>query len=100
MEEVLLDPIITPELRVAYILVEVHDFIYPNVGQIISARFQETHGINEIVSKARTFEDFPIKLLRNAVFIPKKYIVESIYERRPGKMRWFYLEPKMQGERK
>ena len=92
---ILLDPQIIPKLRKCYILVELHDFIYSEIGQIITERFKQSHKITEIWSRKRTMADFPIKKpapFFSAILL-RKYFVHLMYEYRSERMRWFYLEP-------
>jgi hypothetical protein len=95
-ERLLLDPSAIPELRDCHILVELHDFIFRDVAEIISSRFKKTHKITEIWSRPRTIADFPMPLpgsLRTRLL--EKYYVSAMNEGRPEPMRWFYLDPKI-----
>ena len=91
----LLAPFVVPKLRECTILVELHDYKIPNVGDIIRGRFEETHAISEIWATKRGIKDFPsyIPLLFR---IPpfRKHILRSVNKERQEKMRWFYMEPK------
>lgn len=92
-ESVFLDPFIFPQLGKSHILVELHDYVISDIGEIISRRFFASHKITEIWARPRTIEDFSLKLESLSWKIPKKYIVRSMSEYRPQGMRWFYLEP-------
>jgi hypothetical protein len=93
-EKLLLDPSVIPELTRCHILVELHDFVYRDIAEIIGSRFRPSHTITEIWSRPRSIGDFPLptpRALRTWVF--RKYYVSAMNEGRPERMRWYYLEP-------
>ncbi len=96
-EGVLLDPVVIPRLKECHILVELHDFIFRGIAEVISARFQASHDIAEIWSRPRTLDDFPVKTSLLTSLVLKRRFVGYMDERRPEKMRWFYLKPKGTG---
>jgi hypothetical protein len=49
----LLDPQVAPRLRTAWLLVELHDFVNPTIGQTLLDRFEGTHEITRIPSSER-----------------------------------------------
>ena len=92
-EDPLLDPVRVPELRRAAILVEVHDFILPEIGDQLLRRFASTHRHQEIWSAPRTARDLPT-FTRLAAYSPwRGQAVRAMDEQRPGRMRWFWFEP-------
>lgn len=92
-EEELLDPVRAPDLARCAILVEVHDFIAP-LGELLLGRFSATHRHQEIWSQPRLARDLP-GLTRLIAFTPwRSRAVAAMDERRPGPMRWFWLEPR------
>jgi len=93
-EGLLLDPHVIPELREVHILVELHDFIFRQVGELITERFSPSHRITEIWSEPRTLDDYPFPLPAVAQRLCRKYLVRGISEDRPERMRWFCLEPR------
>ncbi len=93
-ESLLLDPHVVPELSEVHILVELHDFIYRQIGDLLGDRFGQSHRITEIVSKPRTVADYPFPISALFARLCRKYLLRSISENRPGRMRWFYLEPR------
>lgn len=95
-EGILLDEVIIPQFTKTFLLVEIHDFISPEIGRSIIERFKNTHSITEIWSKEKTISDFPKELFNKISFVPKKLLVSSMNELRPSKMRWLYLQPKQQ----
>lgn len=96
-EKILLDNSAIPQLNKCYILVELHDFVIHGLGEIIYHRFRNSHKITEIWQRPRKLEDFPIKLSRLYSLMAKKYFIKLLDERRPCKMRWFFLEPIIKG---
>lgn len=93
-ESLLLDPHVILELSRVHILVELHDFIFPQIGDLLTERFQKSHEITEIRSRARTVDDFPFPLSTLFAALWKKYLLRCISEDRPGRMRWFLMEPR------
>ena len=92
-EDPLLDPVQVPELLRAAILVEVHDFILPAIGDQLLSRFATTHRHQEIWSEPRTARDLP-SFTKLAAFSPwRGQAVRAMDEQRPGRMRWFWFEP-------
>lgn len=92
-EQPLLDPVQTPDLARCAILVEVHDFILPEIGDLLQRRFALTHRRQEIWSEPRTARDLP-GFTRLAALSPwRRQAVHAMDEQRPGRMRWFWLEP-------
>jgi hypothetical protein len=92
-EAILLDPRICPSLKTATIVVELHPFLVPGVGEIIESRFRDTHSITQVWTRPRTVMDFPIQMsqLRRAVL--KKHLLNIMFENRQELMRFFYLKP-------
>lgn len=76
------------------LLVEIHDWHAPGVGNEIQQRFANTHKISEIWNRDYNARDF------NFLFIfPINYLLFSVLSRmcddkRNSKMRWFYMTPK------
>ncbi len=93
-ERELLDPAVISRLRQCHILVELHEFVYPDIADLITNRFQASHIITEIQSRPRNYNDFPNAIATSVSFLPKKYLTGMLDEHRPGMMRWFYLKPK------
>jgi hypothetical protein len=93
-EATLLDPFVAPGLRNATIVVEVHDFVYGGMGDLIVGRFAATHTIAEIWSRERTVEDFPLDLPPWKRVLLRPLLLYMMWERRGRKMRWLYLTPK------
>lgn len=93
VEAEILDPIQCPKLKEVYILVEIHDFIHRKIGDTISERFQYTHQIKEVWQTSRQVTHFPFEVSTKQQKFFKKAILELMDERRPERMRWFYMEP-------
>jgi len=82
----LLDPHEVPALRLADILVELHDFVNPDVESVLRERFAPTHGISEIRARPRRTLDWTAK-----VQFGRDATLALLDERRPGGMRWFWM---------
>lgn len=88
----LLDPERIPALARAAILVEVHDFAAP-VGEVLRARFSSSHALQETWSRPRQARDLPRPIQLMAMSPWRRQAVNVMDERRPGPMRWFWLQP-------
>ena len=92
-ENDLLDPTAVPTLKIADILVETHEFVVPNVTQIISTRFAKSHDITVIRQQSRSSADFPWRTLITALF-PERYLDLVVSEGRPEPMMWLWMRAK------
>ena len=87
-ERDLLDLARSPALRHARILVEVHDFVDPNISGLLRERFAATHRFTAYRSRRRTVEDLP-----PVPGVGVKVLLRLADEGRPSQMEWFWLEP-------
>jgi predicted O-methyltransferase YrrM len=93
-EDRLLDPVLSPSLRRAGILVELHDFIIPGVSDLLQARFESTHTIQLIRQQPRSRDEFPWRTFVTAL-LPGSYHDWAVSEWRPVPMSWFYMTPRI-----
>lgn len=92
-EDVLLCPDQVPELRRLHLLVELHEFNTPGVGQRLRQRFAATHAIEEIEQQSRDgAAEFPFPTTFTGL-MPRHYIDWTVSEWRPAKMSWLWMEP-------
>lgn len=89
----LLDLERVPELAHTYILVELHEFVYRGVTDLIKVRFEQTHKIRQIWEQERTSNNFPYRTLYTRL-LPKHYLERVVSEVRPEKMSWLWMQPK------
>jgi hypothetical protein len=89
-ERRLLDPKLAPQLVGWPILVELHDFIDPDITDTIVSRFAPTHEIELIDGQGRD-NDLP-----ELGFMSPPERAAVLGERRPGPMRWAHLRPREQ----
>lgn len=89
-EEVLLNPKKIVGLGKTHVLVELHEFAVPNVGELIKKRFDESHDILEISVEERSTEDLPMKLKG----WPRRVWRELLDEYRPPGVSWLWMQPK------
>jgi hypothetical protein len=92
-EKQLLNPTLVSALSRAVILVELHDFIVPDITELLAERFAETHSIKHIWQESRDRSDFPWRTL-GTMMLPQSYIDWAVNEWRPVRMAWFWMEPK------
>ncbi len=88
-EETIMDPKEIPALAQADIVLELHDFIVPNVSRTIRERFETTHLLEVYSVKGVPFEDFPI--FRP---LPMTEIQAMTESDRPYIQDWFVMTPK------
>ena len=87
-ERELLDVVRTPGLRYAQILVELHDFVDPQISGLIRQRFEVTHYLTAYRSRQRTVDDVP-----PVPGVSVEALLRLADEGRPSQMEWFWLEP-------
>lgn len=92
-EEKLLDPFSVPALQRAAILVELHEFIVPEIAEVLKRRFSPTHKMTHIWQEPRSRHEFPWRTFGTAV-LPHSYLDWSVSEWRPVRMAWLWMEPK------
>ena len=80
------------DLKQFYILIELHDWVDPLMGDRIIEKFASTHSVQVINARVRHFQD----LVAPRFFPLRLYLAPSLlafsYER-PLPMRWVYFEP-------
>lgn len=91
-EKHLLDPAAVPALRRAAVLVELHDFLVPEITETLKCRFSPTHRITHIWQQPRSRDEFPWRTLGTAL-LPKSYLDWSVSEWRPVQMAWLWMQP-------
>ena len=84
-EKQLLDPGKVRLLRFADILAEVHDFVDPEITQVLRQRFEVTHTIHTIESRDRVVSDLPVPWRH-------KRLLPLLSERRPCPLEWLWME--------
>jgi len=88
-ERTLLDPSAAPRLRAWTILVELHEFLDPEIRSTIAERFSPTHAIELI---GQTEHDGPG--VPELAFIDASTRRILLSERRPERMSWAVLRPR------
>jgi hypothetical protein len=91
-ERDLLDPIVVPQLRRAFIIVETHEFITRGICAEVKGRFSHTHTITEVHSREREVDAFPYRTWFSAC-LPKHYLRWAMSEWRPEQMSWLIMKP-------
>lgn len=87
-EEWLLNPRRLPVLRDSFIIVEVHEFLVPNLREVLQDRFVQTHSIEVVSSSGRNPNRS--SFLRDASDNVKWSLIS---EERPGAMEWLIMRP-------
>ena len=75
-------------------LVELHDFIVPEITDLLIGRFTETHEITHIWQESRSKSDFPWRTVMTRL-LPQSYMEWTVSEWRPVRMAWLWMEPKI-----
>lgn len=88
-ERVLLDPDAAPRLRGWSILVELHEFLDPDITRTIMARFEATHDVEVIEESPHDGSAIP-----ELEFLDDATRRTLLSERRPAQMRWAALRPR------
>jgi hypothetical protein len=91
-EQILLDPVDVHALRLASILVEVHEFVVPGVTDELKSRFSDSHRIEHIWQQPRSRDEFPWQTM-GARLLPGSYLDWAVSEWRPERMSWLWMEP-------
>ncbi len=86
-----LNPLITPRLKKADILVEIHDSMFLPVSKVIAKRFSKTHTLKIINFDSSTRKKAAYK---NKSKLSKKEQIIATDERRFEHMQWYYLHSK------
>ena len=87
-ERELLDIARVSGLRNAQILVEVHDFVDPQISGLLRERFEATHRLTAYRSRPRVLADLP-----EVPGVKRATLLRLAHEGRPAQMEWFWLEP-------
>lgn len=80
------------DLSQFYILIELHDWVDPLMGDRIMQKFASTHSVQVINARVRYFQD----LVAPRFFPLRLYLAPSLLafsHERPLPMRWVYFEP-------
>jgi predicted O-methyltransferase YrrM len=91
-ESVLLDLELVPDLKRAFVLVELHEVEAPGITAKVRERFQATHTVKEIVSTPRRASDLPLNTWWTKL-LPESAKMALMDEHRPRQMSWFWLQP-------
>lgn len=74
--------------EVQTILIELHDFAYPNIKQILTDRFSSTHSVSTIIFKHANADNYPfLKEMKN-----KLHRFNILYERAEQEQEWLLME--------
>ncbi|MDF1593713.1 MAG: hypothetical protein P1P89_19575 [Desulfobacterales bacterium] len=96
-ERDLLDPEALAGLRGVHILLELHDFVDRDIGRTITERFRSSHDIEEIWERRRVMADLPIRVSTLERIFLHRFWMGAMSERRPERMRWFFMSPRASG---
>jgi len=92
-ESVLLDPDLIPQLTSAHVLVELHELIHPGIAELLRARFEGSHRIEEIWDEPRSARDYPFRTFYTRL-LPERFLLNSITEPRSERQSWFWMRPR------
>jgi hypothetical protein len=94
-EEELLDLDLVPALRKTAVLVELHEVFSRGISERLRRRFEASHEVREIWEEEYR-DSFPFPSLY-ARLVPQKYVSMALDEKRPERMNWFWMKPKVAG---
>ncbi|MBC7782496.1 MAG: hypothetical protein H7144_01545 [Burkholderiales bacterium] len=92
-EHILLDPLRSPDLAKATILVECHDFLVAGLTEELKERFAPTHDITQIMAIPRNASEFPKTTLYTRA-LGNARITHAVNEWRPVQMWWLWMTPR------
>lgn len=93
-EKILLDPMVAPELLYAHIIVEIHDFVDLELGELILQRFKNSHHIQDIAIEERSLNNYPFEIPALAGILFRNALLDALSEKRHHNSRWFYMGPR------
>ena len=91
-EDILLDPVLVPELASTEILVELHGDAVADGGAMLAKRFATTHQTDLIRSRERDAADLPPRLWWFRWILPAHMLARAIKER-PAPQSWLHFHP-------
>jgi len=92
-EDNLLNPALVPALRHVWTLVELHEFVRPGITQLLVARFESSHAIEQIWQDTRSRAEYPFRTL-GTTLLPSSYLDWAVSEWRPETMSWLWMKPR------
>ena len=85
-EDTIMDPVAVPWLNDADIVLELHDFLAPNVSGKVRKRFQDSHEIDEYLLQGTDYTDHPV--LRDLPMLEIQALTNSD---RPFMQNWYVM---------
>jgi hypothetical protein len=82
-----------PDLGAAWLLVELHEFAVPGVGERLTAAVASTHEVERIWQQGRTLKDYPFRNWATRL-LPHAYASYQVQEFRPERMSWLWAAPR------
>ena len=92
-ESVLLDPCLVPQLSHAFMLVELHQLKCPGITELLRARFERSHRIDEIGQELRSAGEFPYRTFYTRL-LPDRLVLNAISEWRSEQQSWLWMRPR------
>lgn len=89
----LMDPTRVPELASTTLIVEVHDFVNPEISSIIKARFSTTHEVQFITAQPKTPRHYP-----HLASLSPADAWKAVQENRPCVMEWAVMTPRHEAQ--
>ena len=91
-EDEILSPDTVQALESSKLIVELHEWVVPNIKELLTKRFQNTHASTVIQSRRRTVFDLPKRSVSGWIY--GRWWKGLLDEKRPCTMEWLILEPK------
>ena len=92
-ESVLLDPARVPRLAQAHILVELHELGHRGIAELLRARFEGTHQIEQIWEEPRSANDYPFRTCYTRL-LPERILLNAVNEWRSADQSWLWMRPR------
>lgn len=93
-EEDLLDLGAVPSLRGATVLVELHEWLRPGIGETLRRRFSASHRIDQAAVEPRRRSEIRSLFLQALLLVRPTYWRFWLAEGRPNDQLWLKLEPR------
>jgi hypothetical protein len=85
---------VVPLLCGSPILVELHDWVVPGIGEMLQERFAATHEVERIVQEPRSDADWPADRVAWGSLVPRGFRRRCVDEKRAHRMEWLFLKPR------
>lgn len=91
-ETILVEPLRVAALTRTHLLVEIHEFVLPQLSAILTERMTPTHDVVRIDAQPRGSAALPAGHALQRY--PEALVRIAVHEERPGGMHWLWMKPR------